>query len=82
MQIQVIPKPLSERGVVCWIDKDGRLRGSDAVVFFERSGLPRDILATVRRFSAFLLLINQISRFGLCLIEKRKGFWIWFDSKR
>ena len=28
-------------------DRDGRLTGGDAVKFFERSGLPRDLLAKV-----------------------------------
>lgn len=28
-------------------DQDGRLSGPDAVKFFERSGLPRDVLAKV-----------------------------------
>ena len=30
-------------------DSDGRLTGADAVRFFERSGLPRDLLAKVGR---------------------------------
>ena len=33
------------------VDKDGRLTGSDAVGFFERSGLPRDQLAKVWAFA-------------------------------
>jgi EH domain-containing protein 1 len=28
-------------------DQDGRLTGADAVAFFQRSGLPRDVLARV-----------------------------------
>lgn len=32
---------------MCRADRDGKLIGADAVQFFERSGLPRDLLAKV-----------------------------------
>lgn len=34
--------------LVASADQDGRLNGQDAVEFFQRSGLPRDILSKVK----------------------------------
>jgi hypothetical protein len=59
-------------------DRDGRLTGNDGVKFFERSGLPRELLAKVwanadnRRqgfldFNAFVRALELVSLAQVCV---------------